>query len=199
MVPGIVLAAGKSARFEPEHKLLKEFRGKAVVYHSVKSALNSRLDRVFVVLGHVSSRVVDALEELKSHPKLRQVYNADWESGRASSVRAGLDALPDHVKGALVYPGDMPLLTPGLIDDVVNAFVGTQQLCFPTYNQKKGHPVAFPASWFVALCRLKNDESGYRLVQSNWNMATKLPRTDVDTQLNLNTLEDYERLVALEP
>lgn len=199
MVPGIVLAAGKSARFEPEHKLLKKFRGNAVIYHSVKSALNSKLDRVFIVLGRAKDVIVDALEELIFHPKLRQVYNADWESGRASSLRAGLHALPANTSAALIYPGDMPLLTPELIDDVVDAFVRTRQLCFPMYNREKGHPVAFPTSWFDALCRLENDESGYRLIQSGWHPATKLPRTDVDTQLNLNTLEDYERLVALEP
>lgn len=195
MIPGIVLAAGASARFAPSHKLLAPYRGKAVVYWSVKAALYSKLNSVLVVVGCRQTEILAALAELVDHPLLKVVPNAEWATGRASSLQAGLSAVPSQAPGALVYPADMPLMSVDLINAVTDAFLRTGALCFPLYNQRKGHPVAFPRSWFQQLASLRDETSAYELILGDWDSAMKLQRMDGRTQCNLNTPQDYRELL----
>ena len=199
MLPGVVLAAGEGRRFKLGNKLLLPFRGKAVIYHVVREALESELDLVILVLGHESERVLEALEELAEVPKLRAVKNEGWRSGRASSVRAGIAALPGGARGALFLQGDMPLMTSELIDLVAEGLIESNApLCFPVYRGEKGHPVAFARELLPELARLQGDQSGLPVVKRYWDLAHKLPLEDGLTQFDLDTEEDYARLLELE-
>jgi len=190
-----VLAAGASSRFAPRHKLLVPWRGEALVYHSVKAALDARrVTSVYLVLGCCAEQVGAALGTLKDHPKLRLVHNPDWAAGRTASLRSGLAALPQNAQGVLAYPADMPCMSASLIDDVVAGFTRARKVTFPVYNRQKGHPVAFPRAWFGPLGALQDDQSAYTLIQTAWDEATKLERTDACTQRNVNSQQDYERL-----
>lgn len=192
-----MLAAGASTRFAPHHKLLAPWRGKALVYHSVKAALDARrVADVYLVLGCRAAQVSAALGTLKDHPKLCVVHNPDWAAGRTASLRAGLGALPKNVQGVLAYPADMPCMSASLIDDVLGEFVRARKVTFPVYNRQKGHPVAFPRAWFGALCALQDDQSAYALIQAAGDEANKLERTDALTQRNVNSPQDYKRLLA---
>ena len=132
---------------------------------------------------------------LNAAPRLKVVGNTSWSTGRASSLCAGLSAVPSQAPGALVFPADMPLMSTHLINAVVSAFLQTGALCFPVYNRRKGHPVAFPRSWFVRLRQLNGETSGYELILGGWGGAVKLERTDEQTQWNLNTPESYGKLL----
>lgn len=199
MIPGIVLAAGDSSRFKGGNKLLLPFRGRPVIYHAVRAALGARLEPVILVLGYESERVLAALGDLACAPKLRPVKNELWRSGRASSVRAGLGALPQDAAGALFLQGDMPLMTSELIDLVIEGLIGgNAPLCFPVYRGEKGHPVAFARELLPELARLEGDTSGLALVKRYWERAKKIPLEDGSTQFDLDTEEDYARLLELE-
>jgi molybdenum cofactor cytidylyltransferase len=195
MIPGIMLAAGASTRFAPAHKLLMRYGDKTIIDHSVQTALNSSLTQVVVVTGYLREEIEDALSNLANHSKLQLIHNPDWKTGRASSLRAGLGALNDEVDGFLAWPADMSQMTSSLINDVVDTFSSTRQLCFPMYNQRKGHPVAFPIDWRQKLSLLEGDESGFKLIEEYWVDAVKLERSDIETQLNLNTKDDYDTLI----
>lgn len=193
-LPGIVLAAGASTRFGARHKLLEAVGGCTVLAHTLTAVLGARLDPVLLVVGHRAAEVVAGLGELAHHPKLVVIPNPMRESGRASSLRAGLEGLPPDVPACLAMPGDLPLMTRDLIDAVVEAACRTRALCFPVYNQRKGHPVAFPRSWFARLGQLEGDRSAHDLIQDAWDTATRLPRQDARTQFNVNTPQDLKRL-----
>jgi molybdenum cofactor cytidylyltransferase len=201
MLPGIVLAAGDSSRFKGENKLLLPFRGRPVIYHVVRAALGSRLEPVLLVLGYEWERVLAALGELAREPKLKPIRNELWPSGRAASVRAGIAALPQSAAGALFLQGDMPLMTSELIDLVLEGLIESgAPLCFPVYRGEKGHPVAFSRGLLPELARLEGDTSGLALVQRYWERARKIPLEEgsAQTQFDLDTEEDYARLLELE-
>ncbi|MGQ9477128.1 MAG: nucleotidyltransferase family protein [Candidatus Bipolaricaulia bacterium] len=199
MIPGVVLAAGEGSRFKGGNKLLLPFRGEPVIYHVVHEALKSKLDQVILVLGYQDERVLAALGELAQTPKLKAVKNGDWRSGRASSVRVGIAALPGEAQGALFLQGDMPLVTSELIDLVLEGLLKSgAPLCFPVYKGEKGHPVAFARELLPELARLEGDKSGLSVVKSYWDLAYKLPLEDGSTQFDLDTEEDYARLLELE-
>lgn len=193
-LPGIILAAGASIRFAPRHKLLQAFRGKPLVWHVVSVSLEAGLSPVLLVVGYHSKQIVKALGTLGNHPQLQVVYNPEWESGRASSLKAGIRRLPATAEGFLAAPADLPLLSTDLLGSLIDAFAHTGRLCFPVYDGKKGHPVIFPRFWFARLLDLHGEQSAHALIRSHWASATKLERTDVETQINVNTPKDYRQL-----
>jgi len=196
MTPGIILSAGSSSRFAPQHKLLQLYQHHTILYHGLKAAIDSRLNPVFLVLGHRHLEMIASLEDLQHHSKLKLVINKDWASGRASTLRLGIKQLP-KCENVLVYPGDMPRMDSELINDLIGSFI-SGEACFPVYNQRKGHPVIFPKEWFSDLMALQGEQSALELIKTHWETAVKLERIDVETQLNINTPEDYAELIKPE-
>ncbi|MCS6936893.1 MAG: nucleotidyltransferase family protein [Candidatus Bipolaricaulota bacterium] len=195
MVPGILLAAGAGRRFGGQ-KLLHEFRGRAVIYHALRAALDAPLDPVYLVLGAESERVHAALDELRASPKLRVLLNERWAWGRASSLQLALRQLPPEVPGAVVLLGDMPLMTSALIARVAKEFEKTGKLCFTIYRGEIGRPVALPRALFAEFFRLTGDESGRAILRAHWDEAIKLPLSSEEevTQFDLDTPADGEAL-----
>jgi molybdenum cofactor cytidylyltransferase len=199
VIAGVILAAGEGSRFKGENKLLLPFRGRAVIYHVTREALRSHLDPILLVIGHEGKKVVAALADLNRDPKVKVIQNPDWRSGRAFSVNAAIEALPNDARGALFLQGDMPLVTHQLIDSVTEEFTKSgARLCFPVYKGEKGHPVAFSRELLAELTKLSGDQSGWALVKRYWAEALRLPLEDGMTQLDLDTPEDYTRLLELE-
>jgi molybdenum cofactor cytidylyltransferase len=192
-LPGVVLAAGRGARFSSGHKLIAPFRNQTVIYHSVRAMLNSMLEPVLLVVGFEHERVIEALGELRMHPKLHVARNERWATGMASSIRTALEHLPEDAPGAVFLPGDMPLMTSALIDRVAERFWETERPCFPVYQGRKGHPTAIPRALFPELQELEGDIGALRVVKDHWEAAQllELSPDEERTQLDLDTEEDY--------
>ncbi len=195
-IPGIILAAGASHRFG-QNKLLISLSGHAVLYHALQAAIAAPLDPVILVLGYECEKALQALEELRSSPKLRVLTNPHWERGRAESLKLGLAAVPSHAPGAVVLLGDMPLVTPELIARVVEAFLRTRKLCFPIYRGLAGRPVAIPRELFREFEQLSGNASGLPILQKYWEQAIKLELAphEEPTQWDIDTPEDLERML----
>lgn len=198
-IAGVVLAAGDAARFKRGNKLLLPFRGRSIIYHVVRETLQSRLDPIILVTGYEGERVTAALEDLNLDSRLKVIRNEQWRTGRASSVNAAIANLPSDARGAIFLQGDMPLITTQLIDFVIEEFIKSgARLCFPLHRGEKGHPVAFSRKLLTELSQLSGDQSGLPVIKRHWDEALKLPLTDESTQLDLDTDEDYLKLLELE-
>ncbi|MEO5886171.1 MAG: selenium cofactor biosynthesis protein YqeC, partial [Anaerolineales bacterium] len=88
-VAGIILAAGESARFGSTKQLL-DWKGKPFVRAVALTALEAGLSPVIVVTGANAEKVELALKDLD----VIIIRNADWKSGQASSIKAGISSLP---------------------------------------------------------------------------------------------------------
>ena len=106
-VAAIVLAAGRSTRMGGPNKLLAEIDGKKLVRIVAEQALASKATDVIVVTGHQADLVEQALAGLN----VKFVRNPDFAGGLASSVKAGIAAVPENADGAVVCLGDMPLIS----------------------------------------------------------------------------------------
>ncbi len=170
-----------------------------MLYHVLNTALAAPLDPVILVLGYESEKALAAIAELKDSPKLRIVLNAQWECGRAESLKVGLAAVPPETPGTLVLLGDMPLMTNNLIARVVTAFLDTKKLCFPIYRGSAGRPVAIPRELFSEFERLRNDESGLKIIQKYWDKAVKLELApdEEPTQWDLDDPEDLQSFLTI--
>ena len=89
-----------------------------MVRAAVDAAAASRLDPVLVVTGHQADKVGAAL----AGAPVSLVHNARFEEGLSSSLAAGVAAVPEDCDGAMILLGDMPDISPALIDRLIAGF-----------------------------------------------------------------------------
>jgi molybdenum cofactor cytidylyltransferase len=136
----VLLAAGLGSRFGPAPKLLAPLDGKPLVRHAAEAALGARPRPVVAVLGAHAQAVRAALDGLD----LIGIENPDYRAGLASSLRAGLAALPGTCSAAVVVLGDMPRVTAAHIDRLAAAFAAAQDepaAVVPVQDGRRGNPV----------------------------------------------------------
>jgi molybdenum cofactor cytidylyltransferase len=109
----------------------------------VAAALGSRARPVVVVTGHARAAVEAALP--RDHSLIIAPNPGHAEGEMASSIKIGLAWLGEHapeIKGALIILGDLPLLTPAMLNAVLaEAGRGGAHIVAPRYNGQRGHPV----------------------------------------------------------
>lgn len=182
---GIVLAAGTSSRFGAANKLLAEWKGQPMLRAVVEAALATELDPVIVVTGHERGEVEAALAGLD----VQFAHNRDFASGQASSVKAGIAAVPQWCDGAMILLGDMPRVCPGEINALADAFGGEDAIVVPQFGGQRGNPVIFGRAHFTGLEGLKGDKGardllsgpGVTLVEMDSDAVLK----DIDTPESL--------------
>lgn len=186
-VAAIVLAAGRSIRMGSQNKLLAEWRGKPLVRHAVEAALASRSSPVLVVTGHQAEAVEDALAGLA----IRFVRNPDYAQGLSTSVRAGIAALPADAAGAIVLPGDMPLVQADTIDRLIAAFADRPDAAaaVPTLAGRRGNPVLIARGLFEAVSAQTGDVGARGLLDAAGDALIEVPIDDASVALDIDTPE----------
>ena len=197
-VGGVILAAGRSARMA-RFKLLLPLGGRPLVCHAAACMAAAPVAPVVCVLGH-RAREVEAMLRKYTFPQPILVRkNVDYASGRASSVKVGIESLPDECAAAVFLPGDMPLLLPGDVAALVERFERTGAPIVVAVDEEgqRAHPVLFARGLFQRLVALTGDESGHGIILESWPEAEKVtvPRNRV---VDIDTEEDYRRLQGQE-
>jgi molybdenum cofactor cytidylyltransferase len=152
-IAAVVLAAGASRRFGAANKLLASIDGRTLVERVVDALFAGGVDEIVVVTGCDRAAVEAAL----AGREVRFADNPRWETGMGSSIAAGIAALGRDAPGAFVVPGDLALLSPQLVAQLVAAFAaaGGRRIVFPTNTAgEQRNPVAWPRRYFAALCAL---------------------------------------------
>jgi molybdenum cofactor cytidylyltransferase len=161
-VRGVLLAAGTSSRYGAANKLLQSVEGKPVVRHAAETLVESGLSGVTVVVGHEADRVRAALADLPVAVRT----NDEFAAGQSTSVRAGIaDAAERDVDAALVALGDMPWVSVGTVDLLVEAYRrGVSDLLVAASDNQRGNPVLFDSRFFDALTDVDGDVGGRALL-----------------------------------
>jgi molybdenum cofactor cytidylyltransferase len=181
-IAAIILAAGRSTRMGSANKLLADLNGKPLVRWVAEAALTSQARPVLAVTGHQTSDVVDALTGLD----MTFVGNPHYATGLASSLRAGIRALPETIDGALVLLGDMPRITAAHIDRLIAASA-SGKIIVPVHQGRRGNPVLWPARYFPELLVLGGDTGARGLLTTHAadihevDLATDAIFLDIDT------------------
>jgi molybdenum cofactor cytidylyltransferase len=167
-IAAIVLAAGQSTRFRaagagPASKLVAGLAGRPLVRHVVEAALASRARPVLVVTGHARDEVMAALAGLP----VTEIFNPLYETGLASSLKAGVAAVPATLKGALVLLGDMPLVSAALLDGLIDLFKNRPQIAavVPVHAGQRGNPVLVGRALFPAIAELSGDQGARKIIE----------------------------------
>lgn len=190
-IAAIVLAAGRSTRMGAANKLVADVGGKPMVRKVAEAALASKAAPVVVVTGHMAAEVSAALAGLD----VTLVANPDYATGLASSLKAGIRALPSECDGALILLGDMPRIVSEHLDTLIVAFT-SDAIIVPAHRGKRGNPVLWPHKYFPELLQLDGDAGAKRLIATHAahareiDLGTDAIFADIDTPDALARLRD---------
>ena len=175
-VAAIVLAAGRSSRMGSQNKLLADIGGLPMVRRVAETALASKARPVLVVTGHMAADVGAAMSGLD----VMLVTNPDYATGLASSLKAGIRAVPPECAGALILLGDMPRIMSEHLDRLIDAFIADNGMVIiaPTRRGKRGNPIIWPPAFFPELLEIEGDVGARSLLIEH---ARQVEEVDLDT------------------
>jgi len=186
-IAALVLAAGQSRRMGAINKMLADTEGAPMIAHTLAAVASSAAAPVVVVTGHEPEGVSAAL---KDHD-VTYAHNPDYADGLSTSLRVGLDALPDDVEGVVICLGDMPAVEAAHIDKLIAAFDAEEgrAICVPTFQGKRGNPVLWAASFFQEMRDVAGDVGARHLIGQHAEIVCEVAVDDDAVLLDLDTPE----------
>ena len=192
----IILAAGKSSRFsQGGAKLVADFDGRPLVRWAVDAATASRANSVIVVTGYAREQIEAAIGDAR----VVFVHNEDYATGLASSLRAGLAALPREAAGAVICLADMPKVTSSLIDRLIARFArvcGEAHAIVPVHKGLWGNPALIARPLFARIASLDGDEGAKRILREPTTKVIELPVEDAGVLVDIDAPEDLGNLLG---
>ena len=189
MISAILLAAGQSKRLRYENKLIKNYKGKHLINHILKSLIKSKVNKIIVVLGHESRKIKKIV--LKSK-KIIFVVNSSYKKGISSSIKSGLKKISKKNIGFLIVHADMPLVSKTILNTLCSALKSKNKEIFvPVYKKKVGNPLAFKYSMIKSLKKIKGDKGAKKLIRSNKQKVQLVKMKSKSILIDFDQLKDF--------
>ena len=188
----VVLAAGTSSRLGQPKQLL-DLNGEPILNHVLRAAAMSRLGGTILVLGHQAKETGTAIGDFGQ----TTVVNPDFAEGQSTSLKAGIAALPANASAAVILLGDQPLVTPALIDRVVETFIeggASDRFVQTRYGETSAPPVLIGRTWFAGLDGITGDQGARDLIR-DYREKVDFVESGRDRSLDIDTLDDYRELL----
>ncbi len=193
----ILLAAGESRRMG-RLKALLPWQGDTLLGRQVSSLLQAGIDQVVVVLGHQRDRLLPLLE---GRDRVVPVFNPDYQAGKTTSIKTGINAVlgsgqAADVQTLILLNVDQPR-TSETISTLMSGHESSDCLItIPVFQGKGGHPIILDGSLLPELLEISEASQGIRAVVRRHE--ERIQRVEMDTQevlWDLNTPEQYQAAV----
>ena len=190
MISAILLAAGQSKRMVGENKLAKKIQGVPLIKHSVKNILAASIDELIIVLGY-QKEIIEKL--IDKNEKIKFVFNKNFESGMASSIKTGLDNLSGKTEAFFICLADMPMVNHDIYNQLIKS-KDNNEIIVPNYKRQQGNPVLFNKSMKGKIMNITGDVGAKKILELNKDKILNLEIDDqsitkgFDTQDNFNSL-----------
>ena len=189
MITAILLAAGQSKRFKNGNKLLKNYKGKYLINHILKSLIKSKVNKIIVVLGHEGRKIKKI--SLKSQ-KITFVFNSQYLKGISTSIKCGLKKISKKNIGFLIVHADMPLVSKTIFNTLCLSLKNKKKEIFvPVYKKKFGNPLAFKYSMIKSLKKIKGDKGAKKLIRSNKSKVQLVKIKSKSILVDFDQLKDF--------
>ena len=171
-----------------------QYQGESLLRRAVLAALGAGCRPVVVVTGANAEPSKRELEGLD----VREVLNHLWETGMASSVRAGVEGLMGaDVEAAVLMLCDQPHVTAEIVSGLVTAHRATgSRVVASAYGGSFGVPALFVKALFAELARLEGAAGAKRVIRRHASEAHFVPFPG--GEVDVDTLDDFSRLTAKE-
>ncbi|MFT9016729.1 MAG: nucleotidyltransferase family protein [Acetobacter sp.] len=166
----IVLAAGRSSRTAPAHKLLApDATGTPMLARTLDAVTASMAARILVLLPPDQpdlAALVAPYVQRDSRVGTRVVVRAPM--GLSQSLHAGVRAArAEQARCLLVCLGDMPLVPPTLLNALITAQLSTNApATAPDCDGRPGNPVAWSDTCYDRLLETRGDKGGRDLLRA---------------------------------
>jgi molybdenum cofactor cytidylyltransferase len=187
----IILAAGASTRLGQPKQLLT-YQGKSLIKRIIEVAISSQCQPVVVVLGAYAATIEPHLSNLD----ISIVYNQQWSTGMASSIRCGLEAIqaiaPD-IEAIVLMLSDQPFVSVNLINQLTTGYQTTNHTIVASeYAGILGVPALFHKNLFSELSIIQGDIGAKKIIHQHYSNCLSIPF--FEGVIDIDTLEDYEQL-----
>ena len=192
-VGAIILAAGSATRMG-RNKLLLEVGDRPLVCHVIEAASEGGCHVINAVFA-------DEAVRLAIGSSATCVHNPDSPSGQASSLRVGLQSMPEEVAGSLIMLGDQPLVGSRTVNMLLRAWrrEGARPAVAASYGGRDSWlpPVLLDRLLWPEVMGLEGDTGARQLFEDRPEWLDTVPAAgrpdDIDTP------DDYARIVQLFP
>lgn len=189
----VVLAAGASSRMGTSKMALK-WGDATVLETTLTNVAGADVSGILLVTGGY----LDLIRHLPKVVETAQVHNADYAAGEMiSSIKLALTYLEQRAEkpdGVLILPGDMPLVSSKLIDQVMDVWrQSSNKIIAPTVGKQRGHPVIFPYRLFAKFKTLPADASPRDLIKANIHLLELVSTHDPAVIIDVDTPAEYEK------
>ena len=193
MISSILLAAGLSKRMNGENKLTKKIQGIPLIKHSVKNILASSINELIIVLGY-QKEIIEKL--IDKHEKVKFIFNKDFESGMASSIKVGINHLSDNSEAFFICLADMPMVSSNIYDFLIKS-KNQKDILVPTYKGQQGNPILFNKSMKEKIMSIDGDAGAKKILELNKDKILNLEINDQGVAKGFNTQIDFDSLKRL--
>jgi molybdenum cofactor cytidylyltransferase len=189
-VYAIILAAGASSRLGSPKQLL-EWCNRPLLEHAIVNARAVLNERVIVVLGaHAES--IQATIDLSD---VISIVNPDWPEGMASSICAGVHALPESASAVLILLCDQPLINSAHLQNLLNGWqTAPDRIVTSQYHHSVGVPALFPAEFFGDLLSLNGDRGAKPILMKFEGSLLKISLPEAE--LDIDSMGDFDHLTG---
>ena len=155
MIRAILLAAGQSKRLKGENKLIKKFKNKPLINHTINSLVKSKISKIIIVLGHQDKEIKKII---KKNKKIIFILNKKYKSGMSSSIKVGLKKISKKNEGFLIAQSDMPFIKSSDINKIYNSIKKRKFLVHALkFKNRVGNPIGFDISVMKKFKKIKGD------------------------------------------
>ena len=187
MISAILLAAGQSKRMNGINKLTKEIQGIPLIKLSIKNILASSIDELIIVLGY-QKEIIEKL--IDKNEKIKFVFNKDFESGMASSIKAGLNHLSKNTEAFFICLGDMPMVNHNIYNQLIKS-KNDKEIIVPIHEGQQRNPVLFLKSMKEKLMSLQGDIGAKKILEEHKNKLLNVEINDQGITKDFNTKDNF--------
>lgn len=194
MNSAILLAAGKSTRMK-RLKALLPWGDTTLIERQVEEIARSKMEELIIVLGFKDTLILPRLMKMKQRfedqIKIKIINNQEYELGKTTSIRQGMNSLSSKSKVVAIIGVDQPVLAKTI--DYLLSDLFDMQIKIPVYKGKKGHPPVFTASFYSDIKAINEETEGLRYVVRKYSRYVETVNVDKEqVLLNLNREQDYQ-------
>jgi molybdenum cofactor cytidylyltransferase len=123
------------------------------------------------------------------------IVNPDWQEGMASSIRAGVHALPESASAVLILLCDQPLINSAHLQNLLNGWqTAPNRIVVSQYHRSVGVPALFPGEFFEYLLSLNGDRGAKPVLMKFENSLLKISLPEAE--LDIDSAGDFDRLTG---
>jgi molybdenum cofactor cytidylyltransferase len=183
----IVLAAGESKRMKVP-KMLLPFGRETMIEKVIGNIARSKVDKTLLVLGSYREEIEGIV---KKYP-VSTCFNMNYKEGMYSSVKCGLNNLPEKFSAVMIFPGDQPFIEAGIINRVIDAYKKSGKgIVIPVYKKKRGHPLLIDSKYRNIVINANPEEGLKWLAYEYLEDVFEVRTNSTEVLRDFNTKEDY--------